>query len=129
MARCLAIPYYHLNTNRCWNIPAVSEGRVYVRSTLYAAVFDFSMPDLKLDPPRLMATNKFQLTIRTVNGTPVNSNRLAGMEARATTNLSQALTQWLRLTNSLVLTNGVIRIDDVDAATRPRRFFNVSEPN
>jgi len=37
------------------------------------------------------------------------------------------LTQWVRLTNSLVLSNGVVRIDNIEAAP-PRRFFILSEP-
>jgi len=128
LGRCLAIPNYHGTTNKCWNVPAVSDGRVYVRSTAYAACFDFSVPDLKLDPPQVVAADKLQLTVRTVNGTPVDSNRLPGLEVRATTNLAHTLAQWDSLTNSLVLTNGKVRIDDVDARAQPRRFFIISEP-
>src|SRR5712664_500186 len=128
VARFLAIPYYDDFTNKCWNTPAVGDGRVYVRSTAWGACFDFSMPDLKLDPPQPLAAGELRLTVRTVNGAPLDSNRLAGMEVLATTEIVQALTQWTQLTNRLVLTDGVVRIDSVNSGTQPRKFFIVSEP-
>jgi outer membrane protein assembly factor BamB len=128
VARFLAIPNYNDCTNKCWNTPAVCNGRVYVRSTACGACFDFSMPDLKLDPPQPLAAGELRLTVRTVNGAPVDSNRLAGIEVRASAEIVQALTQWTQLTNRLVLTDGVVRIDSVNSGTQPRKFFIVSEP-
>jgi len=128
VGRFVAIPNSNLSANRCWNSPAVSDGRVYVRSTAYVACFDFSVPGLKLDPPQFLATDQLRLTIGTVNGAPVDANRLAGLGVRTTTNLAQSLAQWTQLTNGLVLTDGVVRIDGVDSATQPRRFFIVTEP-
>ena len=127
LGRFLAIPSYSDPTNKCWNVPAVADGRVYVRSTAYVAAFDFSVPDLKLDLPRLVAADKLELTIRTVTGAPVDSNRLSGMEVRTTGNLAPGFTQWNPLTNRLVLTNGVVRIGDVDSGAQPSGFYNVRE--
>ncbi len=127
VARFLAIPNYSGGANKCWNALAVCDGKIYVRSTAYAAAFDFSVPDLKLDPPKSESLNKFQLTIRTIDGTAVNSNRLTGMEVSASTNLSLPLSQWSRLTNELTLTNGTVRVNSVDAGPL-RQFFIVSEP-
>ena len=127
VARCAVITNYSSSNNRCWNVPAVADGRVYARSTGYGACFDFSVPDLKLDSPQSVPPSTLQLVVRTVNGTPINSNRLAGMEVRATTNTLLSLTQWTKLTNTLVLTNGVVRLTNVP--TDPlRRYFIVSEP-
>jgi hypothetical protein len=78
-------PGFDAFTNKCWNVPAVADGRVYVRSTAYVASFDLSVPALKMDLPTITASN-VQLTVRTVNGTPITSNRLAGIELRAGTN-------------------------------------------
>jgi outer membrane protein assembly factor BamB len=126
VARFTAIPNYNGSTNKCWNTPAVCDGRIYVRSTAYAACFDFSVPDLKLDVPQVVANGELQLTVRTVNGTPLNSNRLASLEVRAATNVLQPVAQWTKLTNSLTLTGGVVRIDNVEAGTQ--RYFIASEP-
>jgi len=47
---------------------------------------------------------------------------------RATTNLALSPSQWPTLTNALVLTNGTVRVDNVDAGAQGRRFFIVAEP-
>ena len=127
VARCQAIPYYNGATNKCWNVPAVAQGRVYVRSTSYAACFDFSVPDLKLDPPEPLAPDKLRLAFRAADGSRLDSNRLAGVEVRTATNLAQPLNEWVRLTNALVLTNGEVRVDNVPL-NPPRRYFIVREP-
>lgn len=131
VARFLAIPGYSGDNNKCWNFPAVSAGQVYVRSTAYGARFDFSVPPpgpaLKLDAPERALTNRFHLTVRTADGTPLDSNRLATMELLATTNLSLPVTQWNNLTSQLIFTNGVARVTNVDG-TLLRQFFIISEP-
>jgi len=127
LGRFLAIPDYDPDANKCWNTPAVADGRIYVRSTAYGAAFDFSMPDLKLDPPQPVPANKLQLTVRAADGTPLNSNRLTSMTVRATTNLTLAREAWTALPNTLTLSNGVARATNVDASPSPR-YFIVSEP-
>jgi len=129
VGRFRAIPNYFGDTNKCWNGPAVADGRVYVRSTSFGACFDLSVPNLKLDAPQPSLTNKFQLTVRTVDGTPIDSNRLPGMELRATTNPALAPPLWTALTNALILTNGVIRVTNLDGVAAPKRFFLISEPD
>lgn len=128
LGRFPAILNYHQDTNKCWNSPAVSDGRLFVRSTAFVAAFDLSVPALKMDAPRFVTPGALDLTIRTVTGALVASNRLAGMEVRATTNHSLALPQWERLTNSLVLTSGVVRMQNVGTGAKKQRFFIVSEP-
>lgn len=127
LGRFTAIPNIHPFYNKCWNALALSDGQVYVRSTAYAARFDLSLPDLKLETPQLSSANKLQLTIRTATGSPVDSSRLAGMEVRASTNAVLSPAAWPKLTNVLVLTNGIVSVTNVDASP-PRRFFIVTEP-
>ena len=127
VARCLAIPFWNTATNKCWNSPAVCDGRIYIRSTSYVACYDFSVPALRLEPPQWLGAGRLRLTIRTVNGTPVSSDRIAGMEIRAGSDLGETLSQWTVLTNQLMLMNGTVRIDDVDTGAQSQRFFVVSE--
>ncbi len=127
LGRFKAIPNYHPDSNKCWNMFAVSDGQVYVRSSAYAARYDLSVPELKLDPPQLTSANTLQLTIRSPAATGVDSNRLNTMEVRASTNAALPPDLWPKLTNALVLTNGVVQLTNVDA-TSPRRFFIVTEP-
>jgi hypothetical protein len=129
LGRFNAIPNYNGDTNKCWSCPAVADGRVYVRSTSFGASFDLSVPGLRLDTPQRLSPSQYQLTIRAGDGSAINSNRLPGMALLATTNLGLAISSWSRLTNSLVLTNGTIRVNNVDAGTALRRFFVVSEVN
>jgi outer membrane protein assembly factor BamB len=127
LARFKAIPNYHDFTNKCWNAPAVSDGRLYIRSTAFVASFDLSVPSLKFDVPRLAAPNAIDLAIRTVTGAPLSSNRFTNLEVRATANPSLAVTQWNKLTNSLVLTSGVVRVTNVLTGTNSQRYFIVNE--
>jgi outer membrane protein assembly factor BamB len=129
LGRFQAIPDYFGDTNKCWNSPAIADGRVYVRSTSFLACYDLSMPNLKLDPPQVASANKFQLIARTENGSPIESNRFTGIEFRSSTNPALPLTQWSKLTNGLVLTNGAVRATNVDGTGFNRRFFIVSEPD
>ena len=127
LGRFTAITGYHDFTNKCWNAPAVADGRIFVRSTSFVACFDLSIPALKLDAPQF-SPGGVDLSIRTVTGAPVASNRLSGMEVRATGNPELAVAQWSKLTNSLVLTGGVVRVTNAASATATQRFFIVSEP-
>jgi hypothetical protein len=86
------------------------------------------LPGLLLDPPRPSPGNRFDLTIRTVNGTSLDSNRLAGVEVWTATNLSQSLITWPKLTNSLVLTNGNGRAFNVNGSA-PQGYFILREHN
>jgi outer membrane protein assembly factor BamB len=126
--RFQAIPDYDDFTNKCWNVPAVADGRVYVRSTAWGACFDLSVPDLRLDPPQAVANNTFQLTVRSADGSPIDSNRFAGLEMRASTNLALSPSFWPKLTNTLLLTNGTARMNDLNGSLSPTRFFILSEP-
>jgi hypothetical protein len=67
------------------------------------------------------------LRIGTADGSAVDSNRLAKMDVRYTTSLAGNIASWARLTNSLVLTNGVVRVDAVDTGT-VRYFIAAEQP-
>ncbi|NOS72638.1 MAG: PQQ-like beta-propeller repeat protein [Verrucomicrobia bacterium] len=127
LGRFQAIPGYSQTTNKCWNTPAVADGKIYIRSTYFGALYDLSVPGLKLDPPTPEPTGGFQLTVRTSDGSSVNSNRLTAMEVRASTNLTLSPEAWPKLTNTLMLTNGIVVVTNVDGIS-PRRYFIVAEP-
>jgi hypothetical protein len=127
LGRFQAIPDYNPTTNKCWNVPAVADGKFYIRSTYFGAMYDLSVPGLQLDTPTPQPPDKLQLTVRTSNGSALDSNRLAGMEVRASTNLTLAREAWPKLTNQLLLNNGVAVVTNVDGTT-PRQYFIVAEP-
>lgn len=127
LGRFQAIPDYNQTTNKCWNSPAVADGKIYVRSTYFGAMYDLSVPGLKLDPPSRESGGKFQLTVRTGDGSALNSDRLTAMEVRASTNLTLSPEAWPKLTNTLMLTNGIVVVTNVDGVP-PRKYFIVTEP-
>lgn len=126
LARFLAIPNYNGDTNKCWNGPAVCDGRIYARSTYNVACFDFSVPPLRLDLPQRVAPDRLQLTIRTVDGSPLASNRLAGLEVHVSTNLAQTVGDWPKLANGFALSNGVA-VTEFEDVPAPERYFILSE--
>jgi outer membrane protein assembly factor BamB len=127
LGRFTAIPDFDQFTNRCWNSPAISDGRVYARSTAFGAAFDFSVPNLKIDPLKLQAPNLLQLSARTSDGTPLDSNRAALIELLASPELKLDPSLWTRLTNPLALSNGVLYATNVSRGNS-NAFFILSEP-
>jgi hypothetical protein len=128
LGRFQAIPNFYPDTNKCWNMPAIADGKVYVRSTSMVAAFDLSFPALKLDPPRPTAPGQIQLTVGTANGAPITSNRAAAIEILAATNPAAPFASWTKLTNSASLVNGRVRVDNIDSSAHPRRYFIGREP-
>jgi len=113
---------FNANTNgKCWSTPSVADGRVYLRSTREGLALDLSVSPLKMLAPQRTGGNRVQLWIGTVNGSAIDTNRLAKMEVRFTTNLAVGLGSWLKLTNSLVLSSGQVRVDNGDSG--PTRYF------
>jgi outer membrane protein assembly factor BamB len=125
LARFQAFSFTAGTPGKCWSTPAVADGRVYLRSTREGLALDLSVSPLKLLPPQRMAGNRLQLWIGTVNGSAIDTNRLAKMEVRSTINLTASVASWPKLTNSLVLTSGQVRVDNVD--TGPTRYYLAAE--
>src|SRR2546421_23292 len=115
---------------RCWNSPAISNGRIYVRSTTEAVCLDVAAagpPPLKLQPLLTGTAGTFHLFIGNEDGSPLDTNRLANIDVLACADLTLGLSGWANLTNPIVLTNGQLLLDDPSSATAPRRFFRVEE--
>ncbi len=114
-------------TGKCWNCPAVCDGRVYVRSTSQAACYDLSISELRLSCSGLVKGTGLEMTVSTANGRPLDSNRLARIQVLATKDLDAPVGQWTKLTNELVLTNGWVRVAPVDTSAAGQQFFRVAE--
>lgn len=80
----------------------------------------------RLQPP--VATNGlFRLLSADQDGGLLTTNDLPFFSVQTSTNLTA--TNWLSFTytNGLSLTNGMLRLDDTNAASRPFRYYRVSE--
>jgi len=116
---------------KCWNAPAISNGRLYVRSTTEGVCLDVAdvapAQPLKLNPQLAAGEGGFQVVIADGGGSPFDANRAAKIDIFAATNLSIGLNGWIQLTNPAVLTNGQLRLTDTQSAVIPQRFFRVQE--
>jgi len=115
---------------RCWNAPAISNGRIYLRSTTEAVCLDIAaavVAPLKLESALTGGGAGFRLLIGNEDGSPLASNRVANIDIFASTNLAVGLSGWIKLTNSTTLTNGQLRLDDPQSGSRSQRFFRVEE--
>jgi outer membrane protein assembly factor BamB len=114
-------------TGKCWNSPAVCDGRVYLRSTSQGAAFDFSMPELKMDCLPAVSGGGLQIRISTSDGSAVSSNRAAALELLAGTTLDAPMSAWTKLTNGPKVANGVVLFENLVPGTNSSRFFRVRE--
>jgi outer membrane protein assembly factor BamB len=125
LARYPAFTFTTSNKGKCWNAPAVADGRIYARSTRGGMVIDVSVPPLKMLSPQRVAGNHIQLWVGTTTGGAIDTNRLAKLEIRSTTNPALPLGNWTKLTNSIVLVGGQVRVDNVDSG--PTRYYLAAE--
>jgi hypothetical protein len=116
---------------KSWNAPAVSNGRIYARSTTEAVCVDVSVPippqPLQLSPSIVSATGPFRLHIGNEDGSPLDPGRVPGISLLAATDLVAGTNDWTPFTNEAVLVNGVLQVEDPESVSRPQRFFKVVE--
>jgi outer membrane protein assembly factor BamB len=115
---------------KTWNNPAVSGGRIYVRSTSEAVALDVSVPSstpavpLKLGIARF-APGQLTLEVATEDGTPIDAARAGSISLFSNTDF-RAPAPWTRITNSTVLANGKLTLET--DRSQPKRFFRTEEP-
>jgi hypothetical protein len=115
---------------KCWNVPAISNGRLYVRSTTEAVCLDVApkaSPKLKLQASFSQASGAFHLLLGNEDGSPVESVRVPKLEILTTSDLTVGTDSWDTLTNSLTLINGQLRSQDLPASNDVQRFFIARE--
>lgn len=118
-------------TGRCWNSPAFSEGRLYVRSMWEAACYDLApapLPPLRLRSELAGTEGRLRLRIGSADGSPVDPDRQGRVQVLATTNPGGGPTAWATLDRPLVLTNGELRLEDPLSSGQPQRFYQTREP-
>ncbi|PYJ82295.1 MAG: alcohol dehydrogenase [Verrucomicrobia bacterium] len=114
---------------RCWNVPAISNGRIYARSTTEAVCLEVAAgaPPLKLNPTLVNGKGTFRIFIGNEDGSPLDTNRVANIDILASTDLTLGLSGWIKLTNPILVTNGRLQLDDPQSSNTTRRFFRVEE--
>jgi len=115
----------------CWNVPAVSNGRIYARSTTEAVCLDVSVSTpsqpLTIEPVLSSGPGGFQFRIRNEDGSAIDASRVASIGVVASTNLGLFDGGWAGLATPLVLSNGLLYLEDPDTSSLPRRFYRTVE--
>jgi len=133
LARFRAFQFSTDSPGKCWISPAFSNGRIYAHSTIGGICVDVSLPfapsALKLLSPRFLSNTQVELVLGTADGSRLDSNRLTGIEVRATNSLSSPFSTWPRLTNPWVLqTNGQARMTHVIPGQTMQFYRAVEQP-
>jgi hypothetical protein len=121
---------YSAAAGKCWNVPVVSNGRIYARSTKEGICLDVArLPPrpLKLQLPAPRSNGGIQLLVGSEDGSAVDSNRLANIEVLAADSLMPDLTNWTRLNVSPAMSNGFWLWEDQESHALPQRFYRVIE--
>lgn len=118
---------------KCWNNAAISNGRIYARSTTEAAAIDVAPPSppppkLELRPSLAATEGAFKLVIGPQDGSALDAARAARIEIFTTTDVASDAAQWQKLEAARTLIDGRLEIEDPTAGTTPRRFFRTVEP-
>lgn len=98
-------------SGKCWNVPAISNGRLYVRSTTQAAAYDIAppvLPKLKLRPELgTVGGGPIVVSAAAEDGSPLDASRAGLVELLGSTN--GVLGPWVVFQTGGVLTNGMLR--------------------
>ena len=86
-----------------------------------------SVPPVQLGNGLLSPTNGFQFALSNADGSAVTSGEQSRITFYASTNLTTALSNWAALTNSILLTNGVLQVHDSNGLVYPQRFYRATQ--
>jgi outer membrane protein assembly factor BamB len=115
---------------KCWNVPAISGGRIYARSTTEAACWEVApkaLPPVRLQADSFVDGAGFHFSLLGEDGAPFDATRAARVQVYATEDVKAPLANWTLLPERPILTNGQWRVSDPAVRTTPQRFFRVQE--
>jgi len=113
---------------KCWNSPAIANGRIYARSTTEAVCVDVAPVTAPSPTPVVLSGSlasgpgSFRLLIRNQDDSALDTNLAAKINVLTTSDLGLGFNGWTLLTNPLLLTNGQLLLD-LAQSTNPSRFF------
>jgi outer membrane protein assembly factor BamB len=115
---------------KCWNVPAISNGRLYARSTTEAVCLDVASalpPALKLSSGLSADGYSLEVFVGNPDGSPLDTNRVPNIDLLTTTNLGLGQNGWVKLTNPFVLTNDQLLFKATPNSNTPQVYFRAQE--
>jgi len=82
-----------------------------------------ALPQLKLVNFAFSSNAGFQFSVSNLDGTPITVAEQARVGIVMTTNLGEPLNNWMPITNSITLSNGLLRVSDTNRFGSPQRFY------
>jgi PKD repeat protein len=82
---------------------------------------------LQLADVLLSAAGIFQFVVTNADGTPVTGDQQSRIAIYASPDPTLAFSNWTVLTNSTLLTNGLLQVNDPDSVLYPQRFYRAVE--
>ncbi len=101
-------------TGKSWNVPAVSNGRIYARSTTEAVCLNAAVVQPSAGLVQTLESRvggQLCLRVASADGALIEANRLDRIQILMTTNVAIGLESWSPVTNNPILTNGVIEVE------------------
>ncbi len=112
-----------------WNSPAISDGRLFVRSTKEIAAFDVSLPP---PPPLELGAGwidalTIRITARNHDRTPIEPGREEGMRVLWATDLARPAEEWDLVDASWTRSEGALFLEQSIDRREEARYYRVSE--
>ena len=95
--------------------------------TLTNCIVTVIPPPLQLGNFVALTGGGFEFTAGNSDGSFITANQESQIEIFAATNLALDFTNWTPLTNAILLTNGVLQINDTNSVFYPQRFYHAVE--
>ncbi len=112
---------------KCWNVPAVSNGRVYARSTTEAVCLDIAPPPAPSVPLRASISKSGETVELRVSNQDETALDIAGASRISILQALDLAGPWTRLVFQPVLANGVLRVQDPLPPGAAKRFFKAEQ--
>jgi hypothetical protein len=113
-----AATLYRDLTNASDHLPVVADYTVPVPAP--------ALPALKLVNFVFSSNAGFQFAVSNMDGTPITLAEQARIGILTATNLAQPLSNWTAITNSITLSNGLLRVSDTNSVRSPQRFYRAA---
>jgi len=116
-------------SGKCWNVPAISNGRIYVRSTREIAAFDVSVPpppSLRLGVPQKVAGGRLRISLGNADGGVVEASRAGDVRVYGAGDVTAREADWEPLEQAVEAEGGVLWLETT-IGTERQRFLRAIE--
>ncbi len=114
---------------RCWNVAAVSNGRIYFRSSIEGVALDVAVaapPALRLAATR-PAADAIHIEFSSSDNSPIDTARASNISVSYTTDPLGPTAVWYPIDPPPVLSNGKLLVDDRVDFTTPQRIYRAND--